>query len=576
MCGKYGNAQPEYPKVAPSRIILVLFVLCGISYSVLSQTTRPQISLEKALEHARAITNIEIHYDDVLWIQGMTNAPKPFSNDFVRTCHISYIASNGKYRSECVTESPSTTNIVRIIQDTFDGKLWSEFSSSGVMTEQDGDHPNDAENPYNPLVCPFLFHSPASDENFPGPLRFADLHDPDILRCLFLPAGEHSAHMNQMSFTGLPRNRVNQLWSIDIDDIDPDFKPRIISQTVYMGGQRPFENVTTYILSDYTNLDRYYFPTKIAYRSVSIPTNHLLSPMLELTGIVTMVSIVTPQQIPDSTFRLDESKAKLVWNTRESKGYGVGLVLADDGSNIVVKRIVPDSAAGAQNELHTGDRILSIADSNAPAFAVHDGMANLSRAIALLQGPKGTSVQVTFVPSSRSDSQTGVVTLLRGDVRERLSGAPLLTSGMKAPEIEMLTLTNRATEHLSDHRGKIVVLEFWATWCTPCQKSMADLQLDPLRNPSWKDKVDLIAVSVDDTPDIADRRVRFRGWNQTHNVWLKTDDFNHYGVGGIPYAYVIDEKGNIAASGIVEAGRLNIPDAVNQQISVANSKPRQH
>ena len=378
--------------------------------------------------------------------------------------------------------------------------------------------------------------------------------------------------MLHLSFPGLPRNGVNQLWSISIDDADPDFKPRSISQTIYAGSQLPYNFEATYTFSAYTNLGAYRFPTRMAYRGFNVPTNQLVAPTLALTGVVTVVSVRIPAQIPDSTFRLDESKADHVWNTRESKGYGVGLILGEAGANIVVKRIIADSPAGAQNELHVGDRMLSIAESNEKAVPVHAGKANLPRAIAQLRGAKGSAVQLTFVPSGKDDSQTRVVTLVRGEVRGRLSDGRLLTNGMKAPDIEMVLLTNRTSEHLSDYAGKIVVLEFWASWCSPCQKSMADLQLDPARYPNWKDKVVLIAASVDDTADIAAKHILAKGWNQTHNVWLKAKDIQSYHVGGIPVAYVIDAKGIIAVSGIAVEERLNIPNIVNQHLEAARKE----
>jgi len=135
-------------------------------------------------------------------------------------------------------------------------------------------------------------------------------------------------------------------------------------------------------------------------------------------------------------------------------------------------------------------------------------------------------------------------------------------------------LTNRAAEHLSDYAGKIVVLEFWASWCSPCQKTMADLQLDPARYPNWKDKVVLIAASVDDTADIAAKRIQAKGWNQTHNVWLTAKAIQSYHVGGIPTAYVVDANGTIMFSGIADAEGLNIADMVNRQLAAAQPKPK--
>ena len=100
---------------------------------------------------------------------------------------------------------------------------------------------------------------------------------------------------------------------------------------------------------------------------------------------------------------------------------------------------------------------------------------------------------------------------------------------------------------------------------------MADFQLDLARYPNWKDKVALIAASIDDTADIAAMRIQSKSWNETHNVWLKEKDLQLYRVGGIPFTYVIDAKGTIIASGEV-GEHLNIPNIVNQQIDAVRKK----
>jgi peroxiredoxin len=551
------------PSAAP--LILVLAILCGFSAAARGQNAPLQIRLEKALENARAITNIEIQYDDVIWIKGTPDSA--FTNDFTRTSHIRYIASDGKYRIECQNESPST-NIIKFSEAAFDGKLYSHVDSRAHIVQQDGDVHGDGH-PFIPLMLPFLFLSKQSDDCLTCGLRFTDLRSPDFLNGLILPDAKRSNGMLHVSFPGLPLMGVNRSWSITIDEADPDFKPRSMLGTIHAGGRLPFDVQAICTLSDYTNLGAHHFPTKMALSTFNAPTNRLPAPKLASTGMVTLVSVKIPTQIPDSTFRLDESKALHIFNTGETKGYGVGLILGEEGSNIVVKRIVADSPAGVQNELRVGDRIVSIAESDARAVPVQAGKADLPRAIAQLQGTKGSAVRLTFVPSGKDESQTQVITLVRGEVRSRLSDGRLLTNGMKAPDIELVVLTNRTSEHLSDYAGKIVVLEFWASWCSPCQKSVAELQLDLTRNPNWKDRVVLIAASIDDTPDIAAKHIQAKGWNQTHNVWLKAKDIQSYHVGGIPAAYVIDAKGTIAASGIAGEERLRIADIVNQHLDAA-------
>jgi hypothetical protein len=76
--------------------------------------------LEKALESARAITNIEIQYDDLVWLKGRPDAPDWASilrEDFTRTCHIKYDSSGSNYLSETHCESPSTKQATKIARN---------------------------------------------------------------------------------------------------------------------------------------------------------------------------------------------------------------------------------------------------------------------------------------------------------------------------------------------------------------------------------------------------------------------------------------------------------------------------
>src|SRR5260370_33773038 len=128
--GGNGPAKASVPSAAP--LILVLAILCGFSAAAPGQNAPLQLRLEKALENARSITNVEIQYDDLLWIKGkpisaaesndFSNTMKtsyPFANDFTRTRHVTYICAGGKYRSDCHAESPDA-NIIKFSQAAFD------------------------------------------------------------------------------------------------------------------------------------------------------------------------------------------------------------------------------------------------------------------------------------------------------------------------------------------------------------------------------------------------------------------------------------------------------------------------
>lgn len=240
---------------------------------------------------------------------------------------------------------------------------------------------------------------------------------------------------------------------------------------------------------------------------------------------------------------------------------GIGVILRADGTNIVVNTILPDSPAAIQKGLKVGDRLLAVAQSNEPPVSLEN--IKLAQAISLIRGQTNTTVRLTVVSTGEDESSARVVSFVRGPIKELSAwgDGTLLTNGMKAPDLQMTNAANQASERLSDYSGKVIVLEFWATWCGPCQRKMAELQTYPDKFPDWKDKVVLIAASVDDDPAVLSKHLKAKGWWQTHNVWVGTGATKPYHVNAIPTAYIIDRSGKI-----VTANPQSIPDIVNHQL----------
>ncbi len=97
--------------------------------------------------------------------------------------------------------------------------------------------------------------------------------------------------------------------------------------------------------------------------------------------------------------------------------------------------------------------------------------------------------------------------------------------------------------NLSAYQGKVVLIDFWATWCPPCQKSMPFF--NELHKQHLKDNFELVAINVDEDSDAA------KEFLKTHPVTYKIA-FDPSGtcpgifdVKAMPSSYLVDKTGKI-------------------------------
>jgi thiol-disulfide isomerase/thioredoxin len=150
---------------------------------------------------------------------------------------------------------------------------------------------------------------------------------------------------------------------------------------------------------------------------------------------------------------------------------------------------------------------------------------------------------------------------LPADAKEMGMNTPkLLAVGTTAPDFSAITPEGK-TVHLSDFKGKTIVLDFWATWCGPCQQSMPHLE-KVYQDVKTKDVV-VLALCV------WDKKKLFDSWvadniGKKYNFPVAFDPAEDeveksiagllYKVSGIPTQYVIDKEGKIAAVIVGDTG----------------------
>ena len=132
-----------------------------------------------------------------------------------------------------------------------------------------------------------------------------------------------------------------------------------------------------------------------------------------------------------------------------------------------------------------------------------------------------------------------------------------------APDPAYKTLDGR-TQKLSTLRGKVVVVNFWATWCAPCQEELP--RLEKLAADYAGKPVAFVFISIDEPKDRGKIPAALENLHFTPETWVggNTDVMADFGLGDIvPGTAVLDERGQIVARVMGEAREEDVRSAVD-------------
>jgi len=147
-------------------------------------------------------------------------------------------------------------------------------------------------------------------------------------------------------------------------------------------------------------------------------------------------------------------------------------------------------------------------------------------------------LSILFIFIQQADAQVS------NEVSQLLTNAKIQVLNQRISPVDFtLQFLNDGSAALSSYKGKVVILNFWATWCPPCRAEMPSME--KLYNQFKTQGLEILAVNISENNNTVKQFIQNN--NYTFPIMMDSNGrvSGIYGIKAIPTSFIIDREGKI-------------------------------
>jgi cytochrome c biogenesis protein CcmG/thiol:disulfide interchange protein DsbE len=145
-----------------------------------------------------------------------------------------------------------------------------------------------------------------------------------------------------------------------------------------------------------------------------------------------------------------------------------------------------------------------------------------------------------------------VITVYKGGAKKEIA------VGLPAPDFLVTDIVNGQRISSAELKGKVLFVNFWASWCEPCKEEMPSLESLYREVMSQKD-FRMVTILYRDSPSNALGYMKVNGYTFPVYTDMRESSSKDFGVTGVPETYIVDKKG-ILRRRVIGGADWNSPD----------------